>query len=68
VAERARLEPISPYGSSKLMTEIMPRAVGVAHALRYVTLRYFNVAGADPLQVYAERNPSDQGGGADRAR
>jgi len=41
--------PTSPYGSSKLMTEIMLRDAGVAHGLGYVILRYFNVAGADPL-------------------
>jgi UDP-glucose 4-epimerase len=41
--------PTSPYGSSKLMTEIMLRDAGSAHCLRYVILRYFNVAGADPL-------------------
>jgi UDP-glucose 4-epimerase len=41
--------PTSPYGSSKLMTEIMLRDAGIAHGLRHVTLRYFNVAGADPL-------------------
>ena len=40
--------PISPYGWSKLMTEIMLRDAGTAHDLRYVILRYFNVAGADP--------------------
>jgi UDP-glucose 4-epimerase len=38
--------PTSPYGSSKLMTEIMLRDAGSAHGLRYVILRYFNVAGA----------------------
>src|SRR6476661_4745872 len=58
VAEDARLEPISPYGSSKLMTEIMLRAVGLAHALRYVALRYFNVAGADPLQRSGQSTPN----------
>jgi len=41
--------PTSPYGSSKLMTEIMLRDAGAAHGLRYMMLRYFNVAGADPL-------------------
>src|SRR4029077_1149084 len=40
--------PTSPYGSSKLMTEIMLRDAGTAHGLRYMILRYFNVAGADP--------------------
>ena len=41
--------PTSPYGSSKLMTEIMLRDAGAAHGLRHLILRYFNVAGADPL-------------------
>ena len=41
--------PTSPYGSSKLMTEIMLRDAGSTHGLPHVILRYFNVAGADPL-------------------
>ena len=40
--------PISPYGSSKLMTEIMLRDAASAYGLHYAILRYFNVAGADP--------------------
>jgi UDP-glucose 4-epimerase len=48
VAEDAPLMPMSPYGSSKLMTEIMLRDAGAAHGLKHVILRYFNVAGADP--------------------
>jgi UDP-glucose 4-epimerase len=48
VTEDARLAPISPYGTSKLMTELMLRDTVAAHELRYVALRYFNVAGADP--------------------
>ncbi len=40
--------PISPYGSSKLMSEIMLHDTAKAHDLRFVVLRYFNVAGADP--------------------
>ncbi len=48
VFEDARLNPISPYGSSKLMTEIMLKDTAFAHNLNYVALRYFNVAGADP--------------------
>jgi UDP-glucose 4-epimerase len=48
VAEDAPLTPLSPYGTSKLMTEIMLRDVAAAHPLRFVALRYFNVAGADP--------------------
>lgn len=48
VAEDAPTRPLSPYGTSKLMTEIMLRDVAIAHELNYVVLRYFNVAGADP--------------------
>jgi UDP-glucose 4-epimerase len=48
VSETANLAPMSPYGSSKLMTEIMLRDTAIAHDFRYVALRYFNVAGADP--------------------
>ncbi len=48
VTEDAPLAPMSPYGSSKRMTEIMLADTARAHDLRYVALRYFNVAGADP--------------------
>ncbi len=48
VSEEAALNPISPYGSSKLMTEMMLRDTALAFPLNYVALRYFNVAGADP--------------------
>src|SRR5438128_5868936 len=48
VPEHAPTRPASPYGSSKLMTEIMLHDVATAHGLNYVALRYFNVAGADP--------------------
>lgn len=48
VSETAPLAPVSPYGSSKLMTEIMLGDVALAHDFRFVVLRYFNVAGADP--------------------
>jgi UDP-glucose 4-epimerase len=40
--------PINPYGWSKLMSEQMLRDVAAVTPLRYVALRYFNVAGADP--------------------
>jgi UDP-glucose 4-epimerase len=49
VPEDAPTRPLSPYGSSKLMTEIMLHDVASAHGMGYVVLRYFNVAGADPL-------------------
>jgi UDP-glucose 4-epimerase len=48
IAEDAPTRPMSPYGSSKLMVEIMLRDAARAHGFRYVILRYFNVAGADP--------------------
>jgi len=48
VTEDAPTRPTSPYGSSKLMTEIMLHDVAAAHDMNYVVLRYFNVAGADP--------------------
>jgi UDP-glucose 4-epimerase len=48
VPEDVALVPVSPYGSSKLMTEIMLRDTAAAHDFRYAALRYFNVAGADP--------------------
>jgi len=48
VAEEAPTRPLSPYGCSKLMTEIMLHDVASAKGMNYVALRYFNVAGADP--------------------
>lgn len=49
VAEDSPKTPINPYGTSKLMTELMLADVARAHPLSYCALRYFNVAGADPL-------------------
>ncbi len=48
IREDALLAPMSPYGASKLMSEMMLRDTAKAHGMRYVMLRYFNVAGADP--------------------
>jgi UDP-glucose 4-epimerase len=48
VSEDDALMPMSPYGSSKLMTEIMLRDASAANGFSHVILRYFNVAGADP--------------------
>ncbi len=47
VDESAATEPLTPYGASKLMAERIIADAGVAHGLRSVILRYFNVAGAD---------------------
>jgi UDP-glucose 4-epimerase len=57
VTEDARLKPISPYGRSKLMVEWMLEDVAHAHDLRYVALRYFNVAGADPKGRTGQSTP-----------
>jgi UDP-glucose 4-epimerase len=48
VREDSPTQPINPYGTSKLMTELMLRDVAAAHDFSYCALRYFNVAGADP--------------------
>jgi UDP-glucose 4-epimerase len=48
VREDMPTQPINPYGTSKLMTEMMLRDVAAAHDFNYCALRYFNVAGADP--------------------
>jgi UDP-glucose 4-epimerase len=57
VPEDAPTLPISPYGWSKLMTEIMLRDASAAHGLAHVTLRYFNVAGADPQNRSGQSSP-----------
>ena len=48
ISEDERLDPVNPYGASKLCVEFMLRAYAAAHGLGAVSLRYFNVAGADP--------------------
>ncbi len=58
VREDAPTMPISPYGASKLMSEIMLHDAGKAHGLRFVVLRYFNVAGADPKGRTGQSNPA----------
>ena len=57
VREDDQLLPVSPYGTSKLMTELMLRDAAVAHDLSYVALRYFNVAGADPKGRTGQSTP-----------
>lgn len=49
INEQVETKPINPYGASKLMTEWMLRDTAAAHPLNFAVLRYFNVAGADPL-------------------
>ena len=49
VTEDMPLQPINPYGASKTMVERVLNEVAAVNNFRYVALRYFNVAGADPL-------------------
>jgi UDP-glucose 4-epimerase len=57
VAEDAPLQPISPYGASKMMTERMLADTAAAHPLNYCALRYFNVAGADAASRSGQATP-----------
>ena len=57
VSEMNELRPISPYGTSKLMTELMLADASRAHDFRYAALRYFNVAGADPMGRSGQSTP-----------
>jgi UDP-glucose 4-epimerase len=47
-SEESPTRPINAYGTSKLMSEWMLRDVAAVNPLRYVALRYFNVAGSHP--------------------
>jgi UDP-glucose 4-epimerase len=58
VPEDAPTAPISPYGTSKLMSEIMLHDAGKAHGLRFIVLRYFNVAGGDPKGRTGQSTPA----------
>ena len=58
ILESAATVPISPYGTSKLITEWMLRDAAAAHDFKYLTLRYFNVSGADPLGRAGQMNPN----------
>jgi UDP-glucose 4-epimerase len=58
VSEEIALNPINPYGRSKLMSEWMLADVARAHGLSYVALRYFNVAGADPRGRSGQSSPN----------
>jgi UDP-glucose 4-epimerase len=58
VSEEAPLAPISPYGRSKLMVEWMLEDASRAYDFRYVALRYFNVAGADPKGRLGQSTPN----------
>jgi UDP-glucose 4-epimerase len=57
VTEAEAPAPISPYGTSKWMTEQMLQDSHAAYGLNYVALRYFNVAGADPMGRSGQSTP-----------
>lgn len=48
IPETQAQRPINPYGASKLMVEQMLCDFEIAHAIKWIALRYFNAAGADP--------------------
>jgi UDP-arabinose 4-epimerase len=48
IAEEAPYAPINPYGATKMICERMLRECALAFPLSFMTLRYFNAAGADP--------------------
>lgn len=48
VSEESVVQPATPYGWSKLMTEQMLAHVARSYPFNYCVLRYFNVSGADP--------------------
>ncbi|MGV3490081.1 MAG: UDP-glucose 4-epimerase GalE [Devosia sp.] len=58
VSETTTLRPESPYGRSKLMTEMMLADVAAATPLTYGVLRYFNVSGADPGRRSGQSSPT----------
>ena len=72
VRENSPTIPISPYGTSKLMSEIMLHDAAKAYGMRFVILRYFNVAGADPRMRTGQATPGrhafDKGRLRDRNR
>ena len=48
ISEDHPQHPVNPYGESKLMVERLLHWFGSIHGLRWIALRYFNAAGADP--------------------
>lgn len=56
-SEDTPVDPINPYGQSKLMSELMLRDACQAHDLQAVILRYFNVAGSDPDGEIGQSTP-----------
>ncbi|MCF6283546.1 MAG: UDP-glucose 4-epimerase GalE [Candidatus Polarisedimenticolaceae bacterium] len=57
-SEESTKQPINPYGTSKLMSEMMLRDLSAATSLKHVILRYFNVAGCDPKGEIGQSTPN----------
>ncbi len=58
IKETDPTNPTNPYGETKLAMEKMMKWVDLAHGIKYVSLRYFNVAGAHPSGLIGEmHNP-----------
>ncbi|MBK1813478.1 UDP-glucose 4-epimerase GalE [Clostridium sp. YIM B02505] len=58
ITETDKTEPTNTYGETKLAMEKMMKWADKAHGLRYIALRYFNVAGAHPNGLIGEaHNP-----------
>jgi len=59
INEEIPSSPISPYGATKLMVERILRDFDQAYGVRYISLRYFNAAGADPDSVIGEAHNAE---------
>ncbi|MBB6177220.1 UDP-glucose 4-epimerase [Anoxybacillus tengchongensis] len=57
IQEEDETNPESPYGETKLAMEKMMKWVSVAHGIRYISLRYFNVAGAYGTMIGEDHRP-----------
>ena len=56
ITEDSPLEPINPYGFSKLASEKLIKYLKLSHEFNFSILRYFNAAGADPDQELGEKH------------
>ncbi|WP_461201328.1 UDP-glucose 4-epimerase GalE [Anoxybacillus sp. TBDG-1] len=57
IQEADETNPESPYGETKLAMEKMMKWVNVAYGIRYISLRYFNVAGAYGTMIGEDHRP-----------
>ncbi|HAS53284.1 MAG: UDP-glucose 4-epimerase GalE [Nitrospirae bacterium GWC2_57_13] len=56
IPETAPLKPINPYGRSKFFVEEALQDLSASQGLKYISLRYFNAAGADEQGRIGERH------------